>query len=297
MSCSILRGGTATSSRHAFTPSAVPPLSNDKLSSAIQGNSSATTAPFHGGRVHCRGSGSGLAQAEHIIRRYFYHRIDGLDCQFSCGIAELFEGPIVTLRIYYLLISLLLASPAMASPACEPERCGRCLVRVGGRCVRVADDPACVARKRACDLPSPHTRSEHHKAGAATHSHRPLPELPMVPMAPRGSVWKGPLPGVLHDSQVLGGPNSQVGKPGQIFGEPNAVTKHPARLAPARIYLRAADIPPAGVAAYGVVAFRAKPTSTTRDRLARVCEAYKAYLPSQKSLPASIPLSDQMLTI
>jgi hypothetical protein len=64
-----------------------------------------------------------------------------------------------------------------------------------------------------------------------------------------------------------------------------------------RAYLRAVDIPPPGLAAYGVVAFRAKPTSASRARLLRVCEAFKAYLPRQQSLPSSVALSDQMLTI
>ena len=41
---------------------------------------------------------------------------------------------------------------------------------------------------------------------------------------------------------------------------------HPT-LAPARSYLRAADIPPPSIGAYGVVALRAKPTSANRQRL------------------------------
>jgi hypothetical protein len=68
-------------------------------------------------------------------------------------------------------------------------------------------------------------------------------------------------------------------------------------LVPARVFLTAGAIPPRGVAAYGVVALRSMATSSTKDRLLRVCEAYKAYLPKQSSLPATVPLAQQMLTV
>jgi hypothetical protein len=65
----------------------------------------------------------------------------------------------------------------------------------------------------------------------------------------------------------------------------------------ARAYVRAADIPPQGVGAYGVVSLRAKATPSNRQRLLRLCAAYQAYLPPQASLPASVKIGDQMLTI
>jgi hypothetical protein len=46
-----------------------------------------------------------------------------------------------------------------------------------------------------------------------------------------------------------------------------------------------------------MVAFRAKPTDSDRKRLLMACEAYKAHLPRQDSLPASIAVGDQMITI
>jgi len=68
-------------------------------------------------------------------------------------------------------------------------------------------------------------------------------------------------------------------------------------LVPVRAYLRSADIPPPSIGAYGIVAFRAKPTAATRSRLLMTCAAYVASIPAQKSIPGSIPITDQMLTI
>lgn len=67
-------------------------------------------------------------------------------------------------------------------------------------------------------------------------------------------------------------------------------------LVPLRVYLKSADIPPKQVAAYGVVALRARPTSATLDRLMKVCESYKAHLPPQSSRP-DLPPQSQMLTV
>ena len=76
------------------------------------------------------------------------------------------------------------------------------------------------------------------------------------------------------------------------------VTAAPApRLTPARIFLGAADIPPAGVGAYGVVALKARPTGASRARLGMVCAAFLASLPAQRDLPPQIAVSQQMLTI
>jgi len=76
---------------------------------------------------------------------------------------------------------------------------------------------------------------------------------------------------------------------------PGAVS--PERLRPARTFLRAQDIPPPGVGAYGVFALRALPTPATHDRLLMACRAFLATLPKQSALPASVPLRDQMLTV
>jgi len=51
------------------------------------------------------------------------------------------------------------------------------------------------------------------------------------------------------------------------------------------------------IGAYGVVALRSRPTPANRARLLMACRAYTAYLPRQDTLPPSVPLSDQMITI
>jgi hypothetical protein len=68
-------------------------------------------------------------------------------------------------------------------------------------------------------------------------------------------------------------------------------------LAPARAFMPAKDIPPPDVGAYGVVALKAKPTPVSRERLGIACQAFLASLPPQKSLPPSIPLAQQMITV
>jgi hypothetical protein len=68
-------------------------------------------------------------------------------------------------------------------------------------------------------------------------------------------------------------------------------------LVPVRAYLKSSDIPPSGIGAYGIVAFRAKPTSASRNRLLMTCAAFVASIPPQKSVPGSVRVSDEMLTI
>jgi len=68
-------------------------------------------------------------------------------------------------------------------------------------------------------------------------------------------------------------------------------------LRPARAFLRAAEIPPAAIGAYGVVALRARSTAASRQRLLGVCTAFVASLPRQDTLPGSVALGDQMLTV
>ena len=69
------------------------------------------------------------------------------------------------------------------------------------------------------------------------------------------------------------------------------------QLVPVRAFLRSEDIPPPSIGAYGIVAFRSKPTSANRHRLLMACAAYVAALPRQNSVPSRIALSEQMLTI
>ena len=67
-------------------------------------------------------------------------------------------------------------------------------------------------------------------------------------------------------------------------------------LTPSRQFMAARDIPPRDVAAYGVVALTAKPTTASRGRLLRLCQAYLASLPPRESL-RNVPPSRQMVTI
>ena len=69
------------------------------------------------------------------------------------------------------------------------------------------------------------------------------------------------------------------------------------KLVPVRAYLRSSDIPPPAIGAYGVVAFRARPTPASRSRLLMACTAFVASLEAQKFLPSTVAVSDQMLTI
>jgi hypothetical protein len=76
-----------------------------------------------------------------------------------------------------------------------------------------------------------------------------------------------------------------------------AVAADDNRLTPVRSYLKSDQIPPPGVGAYGIVAFRARPTTASRQRLLMTCASFVSYLPRQDSIPASVPLSDYMLTV
>ena len=85
--------------------------------------------------------------------------------------------------------------------------------------------------------------------------------------------------------------------PSPIPGPPQAAPARALALRPVRAYLRAAEVPPPTVGAYGLVAFRAKPTSSTRARLLMACAAFTASLPRQQDLAGVVPTSEQMVTI
>ena len=88
--------------------------------------------------------------------------------------------------------------------------------------------------------------------------------------------------------------NQKSGGGGSSAATPKS---NPKKLVPARAYLRAADIPPPSIGAYGVVALRSKPTPANRERLMRTCAAYVASLPRHNLLPTYVTPDDQMLTI
>jgi hypothetical protein len=68
-------------------------------------------------------------------------------------------------------------------------------------------------------------------------------------------------------------------------------------LVPVRTFLDKDHIPPEGVGAYGILAFRGRPTAATMHRLSMACESFLAYLPRLFDVPKYVSLSDQMVTI
>jgi hypothetical protein len=61
------------------------------------------------------------------------------------------------------------------------------------------------------------------------------------------------------------------------------------------VFVEPHDYPPREYGAYGIVAFPSAPTSNTRSRFIRVCEAYVATLPPAAT--ATVPLDRQMVTV
>lgn len=76
----------------------------------------------------------------------------------------------------------------------------------------------------------------------------------------------------------------------------SSAKRNGAPLRPVRALIEPAEMPPRGVAGYGVVAFttRSLPQSSGRDK--SVCEAFKAALIAQDELPSGTPLTEQMVT-
>jgi len=91
-----------------------------------------------------------------------------------------------------------------------------------------------------------------------------------------------------------------VVQPSERFQSPNAgvVPSGAPRpmLQTVRALIEPSELPPRGVAAYGIVAFSSLALSTDIERYKFVCEAFKATLIPQESLPAGTPLSVQMIT-
>jgi hypothetical protein len=181
-------------------------------------------------------------------------------------------------------VAVLLTGIACVSRA-EAQVCGgdcsRCLVYARGQCIKRGVDPACEARKKRC-----------------------LAQRKVLKSAPKPPITTAPRPSALPPAPTGRAPyvRRTLPSPSKVPTTPNAVPPAPTgapvpRLVPARVYLRAADIPPPSIGAYGVVALRSKPTPANRERLLRTCIAYRASLPPQRTLPSSIPPSNQMLTI
>jgi hypothetical protein len=71
-------------------------------------------------------------------------------------------------------------------------------------------------------------------------------------------------------------------------------TRERARI-PSRAFLGPHDIPPLDFAAYGIVAFSQKSTSSTAARHLSICEAYVATLPPVSNV--AVPTNEQMVTV
>jgi hypothetical protein len=97
-----------------------------------------------------------------------------------------------------------------------------------------------------------------------------------------------------------GGRSRPVVQPGERSQSPNAGIVPGAAPRPmlqtVRSLIEPSELPPPGVAAYGIVAFSSMAVSTDIERYKFVCEAFKATLVPQESLPAGTPLSVQMIT-
>jgi hypothetical protein len=63
-----------------------------------------------------------------------------------------------------------------------------------------------------------------------------------------------------------------------------------------RALIEPGEMPPRDVVGYGLVAFTTLPAPHDMQRYKLICEAYKATLMSQRDLPSSTPLSEQMIT-
>ena len=209
-------------------------------------------------------------------------------------------------------VAVLLSGIACISKAeaqvCGDRDCNRCLVYAGGKCIKRGADPACEARKKKC-LAEQKLRGHVSKPAttAAPRPRTPPPPTVAAPTAPRPktiapqrSTVTAPAGTIAPQRPTVAAPAAPpptTAAPPPPTYVPPATISQPPRLVPARIYLRAADIPPPSIGAYGVVAFRSKPTPANRERLLRTCIAYRASLPPQNRLPSSIPPIYQMLTI
>jgi hypothetical protein len=104
------------------------------------------------------------------------------------------------------------------------------------------------------------------------------------------------LPAAISPAPSIVRPDAGVG--GWIGGVPTQPnTAGSIDLIPVRQFLRAADIPPDGIGAYGVVVFHSKATAANRTKLLMVCHSFMAYFPKTELVPATIPNSDRMITI
>ena len=160
-------------------------------------------------------------------------------------------------RVGLALSLLLILVSAQARAAGD---CMKCASTHGATCAHWTFDPACL-------------QNRHVLFDSMTNQHGSTPVQTAFPM---GNNWT---------STSL---TTLSGLPGLHASRP---------LVPARVYLRGSDITRTEAGAYGVVALRGRANPATRAKLLMVCTAFVTYLPRQADLPASVKISDQMLTI
>lgn len=130
-------------------------------------------------------------------------------------------------------------------------------------------DPTCVGRQPERPLERPA---------------EPSAERPATPA--EGQIQLPPPPPVAVDRPASKTTTVRVGSAAGAGARP---------LQPVRAYLRANDIPPAGVGAYGLIVFQSKPTSASLAKYMMVCGAFIKFFP--RSETSSVPLKDQMITV
>ena len=206
-----------------------------------------------------------------------------------------------------LLVTGIACTGRVEAQVCGGD-CRRCLVYARGECVKRGVDPVCEARKKRClaqrkvpkVAPKPPTITAPRPSAVPPASTERAPYVRRTLRAPT-AVPPAPTNAPASKSAPIAAPTAPTVAPAPKSA-PTAAPSAPIgvpvpRLVPARVYLRAADIPPPSIGAYGVVALRSKATPANRERLLRACIAYRASLPPQRTLPGSIPPSNQMLTI
>jgi hypothetical protein len=92
---------------------------------------------------------------------------------------------------------------------------------------------------------------------------------------------------------ALGGPGFQFNFPG--WAKSSVPASSSEIVLPTRMAAGPNQYPPRQFKAYGIVAFKTRPTSSDRDRYDMICDAYKSSLPYYKDVKA-LP-KDQMVTV
>lgn len=196
------------------------------------------------------------------------------------------------LRRFALAMLSCLACPvaghALTCPPGQIEVNGRCIPRQPHSYHRKFTAPVETGVRPQVIRPGAASRSAppsaEGKASQPKYEIRRLGPTPVAPSAPPASPSAADIERAEREAVPTGAGNPRAAPSARL-------------LVPVRAYLKSSDIPPSGIGAYGIVAFRAKPTSASRSRLLMTCAAFVASIPPQKSVPGSVRVSDEMLTI